>query len=98
MVEKGIHGNQQRGSSAEMTPPPPVYDLGEEKTTVEEYERDKEVYLERLRRAEYKREMAQEMLEDAEAQMMLNKFELDTCENKMRELRQKQKSSNNKIK
>lgn len=68
-------------------------DLNDEKDNIPDLQRDKQIYMERLNRAVHKKEIAQDMHREAEAEMYLSKAELDRIEYKIREMEKKKVSS-----
>ena len=67
-------------------------DVNDDKNTIEDIERDKEIIRERLYRAQFKKEIATEMLEHAKSDMTLAKYTLDNLERQSRKLRERKDS------
>jgi len=69
-----------------------IMDVNDDKNTIEDIERDKEIIRERLYRAQFKKEIATEMLEHAKSDMTLAKYTLDNLERQSRKLRERKDS------
>lgn len=72
-----------------------MMDVNDEKHTIEDIERDKEIIRERLYRAQFKKEIATEMLEHAKSEMSLAKYTLDNLERQSRKLRENEDNRKN---
>jgi len=67
-----------------------IMDLNDEKDNIDDILRDKEVYAEKLQRAQIKREMALDMIEEAESEMHRLRLSLDECDKQIKALLHKQ--------